>query len=77
MMECSQNTDTNTKLIVHCKDCVFARKRYGKLECINGINYRNTYNDPNMFCSYGEIKYQDKSTISNKNQIDSLSNLTK
>lgn len=42
--------------IVHCKDCIFARERYGKLECINGISYCNTYNDPNMFCSYGEHK---------------------
>lgn len=42
--------------IVHCKDCIFARERYGKLECINGISYRNTYNDFNMFCSYGEMK---------------------
>lgn len=40
--------------VVHCKDCLFARERYGKLECINGISYRNTYNDPNMFCSYGK-----------------------
>lgn len=53
MRKQSQNTNIDTKIIVHCKDCVFVRERYGKLECINGISYRNTYNDPNMFCSYG------------------------
>ena len=53
-MKQSQNINTNTKIVVHCKDCLFARERYGKLECINGISYRNTYNDPNMFCSYGK-----------------------
>lgn len=42
--------------VVYCKDCMFARERYGKLECINGISYCNTYNDPNMFCSYGKMK---------------------
>lgn len=47
---------TNIVTVVRCKDCKFARERYGKLECINGISYRNTYNDPNMFCSYGERK---------------------
>ena len=39
---------------IECEDCVLARERHSKLECINGISYRNTYNDPNMFCSYGE-----------------------
>ncbi len=53
-MKQSQNINTNTKNVVYCKDCIFARERYGKLECINGISYCNTYNDPNMFCSYGE-----------------------
>lgn len=61
----------------YCKDCVFARKRCGKLECINGISYRNTYNDLNMFCSYGKTAYEYQSTSSSKNQIDSLSNLNK
>lgn len=37
-----------------CEDCVLAKERHGRLECINGISYCNTYNDPNMFCSYGE-----------------------
>lgn len=53
MRKQSQNINIDTKIIVHCKDCIFARKRYGKLEYINGISYRNTYNDTNMFCSYG------------------------
>lgn len=75
-----KNTSSEEKtmgIVVHCKDCVFARKRYGKLECINGISYRNTYNDPNMFCSYGKTAYEDQSTSSSKNQINSLSNLNK
>ena len=42
--------------VVRCRECMFARERYGKLECINGISYQNTYNDPNMFCSYGVRK---------------------
>lgn len=52
----SEEKTTAAAVVVYCKDCVFARKRYGKLECINGISYRNTYNDPNMFCSYRERK---------------------
>ena len=42
--------------VVKCKDCLYARERYGKLECINGLSFRNTYNSPNMYCSYGERK---------------------
>lgn len=53
-MKQSQNTNMDIKNIVYCKDCLFARERYNKIECINGISYCNTYNDPNMFCSYGE-----------------------
>lgn len=40
--------------IGRCGDCLFAREKYGKLECINGLSYRNTYNDSEMFCSYFE-----------------------
>lgn len=40
----------------YCSECMFAIEKYGKLECINGISYRNTYNDPKMFCSYGKPK---------------------
>lgn len=42
--------------VVRCKDCMWARIRYGKLECVQGVSYRNSYNDPNMFCNYGERK---------------------
>lgn len=28
---------------IECEDCVLARERHSKLECINGISYRNTY----------------------------------
>ena len=41
---------------VRCSECLWSRERYGKLECIQGLAYRNTYNDPNMFCCYGERK---------------------
>lgn len=37
----------------YCRECIFARERYGNLECINGVAYRNTWNNPDMFCSYG------------------------
>lgn len=42
--------------IVRCKDCVFAEERYGHLSCMNGISYRNSWNEPDAFCSYGERK---------------------
>lgn len=45
---------------VRCKECLYSREQYGKLGCIQGMSYRNTYNDPNMFCSYGEIKGENK-----------------
>lgn len=66
MRKQSQNINIDTKIIVHCKDCIFARKRYGKLECINGINYRNTYNDPNMFCSYGRKEGEQEKVSKNE-----------
>lgn len=39
--------------IVRCKDCVYSQLRYGHLDCINGVSYRNTWNDPDMYCKYG------------------------
>lgn len=42
--------------VVRCKDCVFAEERYGHLSCMNGISYRNSWNEPDAFCSYGERK---------------------
>lgn len=40
--------------VVRCKDCLFSEERYGHLTCINGMSYRNTWNKPCDFCSYGE-----------------------
>ena len=37
----------------YCRECIFAREKYGKIECINGVSYQNTYNSPDMFCSHG------------------------
>lgn len=48
------------KIPVRCKECLYSKEQYGKLVCIQGMTYRNTYNDPNMFCSYGEIKGENK-----------------
>lgn len=45
--------------VVRCRECVYAQKKYGHIECSNGISYRNTYNEPNMFCSYGQRKEDD------------------
>ena len=42
--------------VVRCKDCLYSRERYGHLECIHGVSYRNTWNKPDFFCSYGERK---------------------
>lgn len=39
---------------VRCKDCLYSRERYGHLECIHGVSYRNTWNKPDFFCAYGE-----------------------
>ena len=44
--------------VVRCRDCVYAQEKYGHIECLNGISYRNTYNNPNMFCSYGKQKIE-------------------
>ena len=44
--------------LVRCRDCVYAQEKYGHIECLNGISYRNTYNNPNMFCSYGQRKIE-------------------
>lgn len=52
--ELHRNTDAVP--VVRCKDCVFAEERYGHLSCMNGISYRNSWNEPDAFCSYGERK---------------------
>lgn len=45
--------------VVRCRECLYAHERYGHIECLHGINYRNTWNSPNMFCSYGQRKEAD------------------
>ena len=42
--------------IVHCKDCLYATERYGHLNCIHGVSYRNSWNKPDDYCSYGVKK---------------------
>lgn len=39
--------------VVRCKDCMYSQLRYGHIDCINGVSYRNTWNDPDMYCKYG------------------------
>ena len=38
--------------IGRCEECLFAKEKYGKLECINGLCYRNTKKKKKMYCSY-------------------------
>ena len=42
--------------IVRCKDCLYATERYGHLNCIHGVSYRNSWNKPDEYCSYGVRK---------------------
>lgn len=42
--------------VVRCRDCLWAQERYGHLECIHGVNYRNTWNSPDFFCAQGSRK---------------------
>ena len=42
--------------VVRCKDCLYSTERYGHMECIHGVSYRNTWNKPDFFCPYGERK---------------------
>lgn len=45
--------------VVRCKDCLYATERYGHLTCINGISYRNHWNNPDDFCNHGVRRYGD------------------
>lgn len=45
--------------VVRCKDCLYSTERYGHMECIHGVSYRNTWNKPDFFCSYGEKRCDD------------------
>lgn len=42
--------------IVRCKDCLYATEQYGKLKCIHGVSYRNSWNKPDDFCCHGVRK---------------------
>ena len=42
--------------VVRCKDCLYSIELYGHIECIHGVSYRNTWNNPYFYCSYGERK---------------------
>ena len=42
--------------VVRCKDCLYSTERYGHMDCIHGVSYRNTWNKPDFFCSYGKRK---------------------
>lgn len=42
--------------VVRCKDCISAQRRYGHLECLDGVCYRNTWNDPDFYCGKGRRK---------------------
>ena len=42
--------------IVRCKDCLYATERYGHLNCIHGVSYRNSWNKPDEYCSHGVRK---------------------
>ena len=42
--------------VVRCEDCLYSTERYGHLECIYGVSYRNTWNKPDFFCPYGDRK---------------------
>lgn len=46
--------------VVRCKDCLYSRERYGHIECIHGVSYRNTWNKPDFYCAYGERKDGDR-----------------
>ena len=42
--------------VVRCEDCLYSTERYGHMECIHGVSYRNTWNKPDFFCPYGDRK---------------------
>lgn len=46
----------DAEVVVRCKDCLYSRERYGHIECIHGVSYRNTWNKPDFYCAYGERK---------------------
>ena len=44
--------------VVRCRECLYAQEKCGHIECLHGISYRNTWNSPDMFCSYGQRKIE-------------------
>lgn len=42
--------------VVRCKDCLYATERYGHLNCIHGVSYRNSWNKPDDYCCHGVRK---------------------
>ena len=47
---------TNFVEVVRCKDCLYATERYGHLNCIHGVSYRNSWNKPDDYCGHGVRK---------------------
>lgn len=46
----------NAVTVVRCKDCLYSTERYGHMDCIHGVSYRNTWNKPDFYCACGERK---------------------
>ena len=42
--------------VVRCNNCLYSTERYGHIDCIHGVSYRNTWNKPDFYCAYGERK---------------------
>ena len=51
-----KRTTVDAVEVVRCKDCLHQTERYGHMECIHGVSYRNTWNKPDFFCPYGDRK---------------------
>ena len=47
---------TNFVEVVRCNDCLYATERYGHLNCLHGVSYRNSWNKPDEYCSHGVRK---------------------
>ena len=60
LMEIDEAPAADVSEVVRCWECIYAQEKYGHIECLSGISYRNTYNDPDMFCSYGQRRESEK-----------------
>ena len=57
LIGCLKDTPTADVVdVVRCKDCLYATERYGHLNCIHGVSYRNSWNKPDEYCSHGVRK---------------------